>query len=75
MHHLVAPDISCEGCGRAITATVRRVDPGAEVRADLAMHAVAIRSTAAAALLAKAIGDAGFTVEAEGQRRLPMAVE
>jgi len=64
MTRFSVPDMTCEGCVKAITAAVQRVDPGATVRADLASHVVEIGSGKPAAELAAAIDGAGFTAKA-----------
>jgi copper chaperone len=58
------PDMTCDGCIKAITAAVRRLDPAATVAADLPTHKVEISSSKPAADLAAAIDDAGFTAQA-----------
>lgn len=60
----LVPDMTCDGCVRAVTNAVKAVDGAAVVRADLATKRVEIDSTAAAPALAEAVRDAGFTVEA-----------
>jgi copper chaperone len=60
----LVPDMTCDGCVRAVTNAVRAVDGAAVVRADLATKRVEIDSTAEPPALAEAVRDAGFTVEA-----------
>ena len=55
------PDMSCEGCVRAITRAVQGIDAEAGVSADLPAHRVRITSDHPAAELEAAIRDAGFT--------------
>jgi copper chaperone len=64
MASFTVPDMTCDGCIKAITAAVRRVDPAATVTADLASHRVEVASAKPAAALAAAIDDAGFTAQA-----------
>jgi len=64
MLNFTVPDMSCDGCVKAITVAVRAVDAGADVTADLAAKTVAIRSGSSSASLAAAIRDAGFEVAA-----------
>ncbi len=59
----LVPDITCDGCVRAITASVQRLDPAARVEADLATKQVRIASAAAPAALIGAMEDAGFSPE------------
>ena len=53
-------DMTCDGCVRAITKAVQRVDAGASVTADVAAKRVAVESKAAADALAAAVREAGF---------------
>jgi copper chaperone len=57
------PDMTCEGCVRAIASAVRDVDPDAGVTADLDRHFLRIRSHRDADALAEALREAGFTPE------------
>ena len=63
MARFTVPDMTCNGCIKAITAAVQRIDPGATVAADLPTHRVEITSTQPEAALAAAIDDAGFTAQ------------
>jgi copper chaperone len=56
--------MTCDGCAAAVTRTVRRVDPGAEVQVDRAAGRVAIRTTAQALAIAEALTRAGYTATA-----------
>lgn len=64
MARFTVPDMTCNGCIKAITAAVRRIDPAATVSADLPTHKVEITSARPDAELAAAIDDAGFTAQA-----------
>ena len=55
------PDMSCEGCVRAITRAVQGLDAQAGVSTDLVTHLVRIASGRPAAELEAAIRDAGFS--------------
>jgi copper chaperone len=55
------PDMTCDGCAKAVTAAVHRTDPAAEVRVDMDSKLVRVASGTAAATLAGAIEDAGFS--------------
>lgn len=57
-------DMTCSGCVSAVTRAVRGVDALATVSADLDTRLVRVDSTASADVLAEAVRDAGFTVEA-----------
>jgi copper chaperone len=58
------PDMTCSGCVSAVTRAVQAVDQAARVTADLDTRQIRIDSTVAAEVLAEAVRDAGFTVEA-----------
>lgn len=60
----LVPDMTCDGCVRAVTNAVQAVDGAAVVRADLTTKRVEIDSAAEFPALAEAVRDAGFTVEA-----------
>lgn len=55
------PDMTCDGCVRAVAAAVRQADPAGVVRANLATHAVEVESHLPAEAIAAALRDAGFT--------------
>jgi copper chaperone len=55
-------DMTCGHCIGAITKAVALVDPGANVRVDLASHRVQIEPAASSAsVLSDAIKEAGYT--------------
>lgn len=55
-------DMTCGHCVGAITQALKEVDPGAQVRIDLASHRVEIEPAAAdARALGDAIREAGYT--------------
>ena len=54
-------DMTCGHCVGAITRAVHAVEPGAQLKADLALHRVHIESTVAdAGALGAAIKEAGY---------------
>ena len=57
-------DMTCDACVRALTGAVRAVDGTATLTADMATKRVRVISVGDAAALARAMEDAGFTVEA-----------
>lgn len=63
MTRFTVPDMTCNGCVKAITAAVQRLDPAATITADLPSHHVDITSARPASELAAAIDDAGFTAQ------------
>jgi len=56
--------MTCEGCTAAVTRTVRRIDPAAEIQVDRATGQVAIRTDAQALVIAEALTKAGYTATA-----------
>ena len=56
--------MTCDGCAAAVTRTVKRLDPGADVQVDLAAGRVAIRTGAQALDIAAALTKAGYTATA-----------
>ena len=52
--------MSCGHCARAITGSIREIDPAAEVEVDLAGQKVRVESRADGGKLLKAIEDAGY---------------
>jgi copper chaperone CopZ len=60
------PDIDCESCVRSISEALRRIDPQAEVLADLRTKRVTIGSQMDAGQAAEAIETAGFAPKAAG---------
>jgi copper chaperone CopZ len=61
MTRFTVPDMTCDGCVRAITAAVKRVAPQAEVKADLSSKRVEVSGDTPAETVAEAMRDAGFT--------------
>jgi copper chaperone len=64
MTRLIVPDMTCDGCMHAVTRAVRTLDAAAKLQIDLDAKTVDIESSHSRAVLAEAIRDAGFTVEA-----------
>lgn len=60
MIELTIPDMSCGHCVGVITATVRALDPNAQVEADLARHVVKVNGAVAPEELLVALADADF---------------
>lgn len=54
--------MSCGHCVSAVTQAVKSVDPGAEVKVDLASGKVDVQSDEDRAAIAKAIEEEGYTV-------------
>lgn len=53
-------NMTCGGCARSVTATVKDVDPAATVEIDLTGKLVKIESAQPVELFAKALEEAGF---------------
>ncbi|KQO00282.1 MULTISPECIES: heavy-metal-associated domain-containing protein [Stenotrophomonas] len=58
-------NMTCGGCARSVTATVKEVDPAATVEIDLATKRVRIASTQPAERFASALDEAGFPPQVE----------
>ncbi len=57
-------NMTCGGCAKGVTAPLREVDPGAELRFDLERREVAVeRARADVVRLEKALVDAGWKSE------------
>ncbi len=56
--------MTCDGCAAAVTRTVKRLDPGAEIQVDRDAGRVAIRTGAQALVVAEALTRAGYTATA-----------
>jgi copper chaperone len=54
--------MSCGHCERAVTEAIKRVDPNATVKVDLASGRVEVQSEASRNALASAVADEGYTV-------------
>lgn len=54
--------MSCGHCVGAVTQAVKSVDPGAEVKVDLAGGKVEVQSDQDRAAIARAIQEEGYTV-------------
>lgn len=64
MPDFTVPDMTCQGCVRALTGALQDVDSAAVVQADVETKKVHVDSSASIDALAAAIRDAGFTVAA-----------
>lgn len=53
-------DMTCGGCVRGVSAAIRSVDPGAEVKADLETKEVQVATQAPREKLVAALTEAGF---------------
>lgn len=64
MIDLQVKGMTCNHCAMAVTRALKEVDPGAQVKVDLAAGRVEVESGAAPAALAEAIVEAGYEVVA-----------
>lgn len=56
--------MTCEGCVNAVTRTVKRLDPDAEVEVDLAHGRARVVTTAQSLEVAQALAKAGYEARA-----------
>jgi copper chaperone len=52
--------MTCGHCVKTVTATVQRLDPQAQVSADLATHVVHVETSAAREAVVKALAAEGY---------------
>jgi copper chaperone len=64
MTELKVAGMSCQHCVKSVTQAIQSLDPQARVEVDLGAGRVKVDSALAPAALARAIDDAGYTVEA-----------
>ncbi len=55
--------MSCEGCAKSVTRAIQAAAPQARVQVDLEKNTVTVEDCADEALIAQAVGDAGFGFE------------
>ena len=60
MIKLNVPDMSCGHCVGSITEAIKKIDPAAEVKTDLASKIVTVETTQPAARIAEAVDEAGY---------------
>lgn len=60
MLDLDLPGMTCGGCARGVTATIRDLDPAAEVETDVEGRKARIRTTAPEAAVRAALTEAGY---------------
>jgi copper chaperone len=61
MIELTLPTMTCSHCVKAVTAALKRVDPGASVEIDLASHRVRVESVQPREALCAAVAEEGYT--------------
>lgn len=57
---LTLPDMTCGHCVKTVTATVQRLDPQAQLSADLTAHRVRIETRVAREVLVAALAAEGY---------------
>ncbi|HET9822124.1 MAG TPA: heavy-metal-associated domain-containing protein [Burkholderiaceae bacterium] len=57
---LTLPAMTCGHCVKSVTATAQRLDPQAQVQADLATHTVRVQTQAPREALVKALSEEGY---------------
>lgn len=60
MIELKVDGMTCNHCVHTVTRAVKSVDPGADVRVDLAGGTVSVQSQGSAEALSRAIQEAGY---------------
>lgn len=58
-------NMTCGGCARSVTATVKEVDPAAAIEIDLSARRVRIESAQPAERFTSALDEAGFPPQLE----------
>ena len=61
--HLQVQGMTCQGCVNAVTRVIKKSDPQADVKIELASGKVDVESTADAAAIAAAIDKAGYSAQ------------
>ncbi len=61
---LTLPAMTCGHCVKTVTAAAQRLDPAAQVQADLATHRVTVQTTTPRDALVKALADEGYRAAA-----------
>lgn len=61
---LTLPAMTCGHCVKTVTAAAQRLDPAAQVQADLATHRVTVQTTTTRDALVKALADEGYRAAA-----------
>lgn len=63
MHRFRIANMSCGGCAKGVTASLRQADPQAEIGIELDTREAAVTSAVGAARLEQALRDDGWQVE------------
>jgi copper chaperone len=61
---LTLPSMTCGHCVKTVTQTAQRLDPAAQVQADLAAHRVTVQTSATRDALVKALAQEGYVAAA-----------
>jgi copper chaperone len=62
MYELKVEGMMCGGCASNVEKAIRRLDPGADVKVDLAAGKVSVESAAERTAVSEAIAAAGYDV-------------
>ncbi|WP_421694353.1 heavy-metal-associated domain-containing protein [Aestuariivirga sp.] len=60
------PDMTCGHCVATVTRAIKDLDAAAEVKVDLAAKSLAVETNLPAAVVSKALDDAGYPNAAAG---------
>jgi copper chaperone len=63
MYHFVVPAMKCGGCLGAITRSLQKIDPQAQVAGDLEERIIKVASDKAESLLLAALSNAGYPAQ------------
>lgn len=63
MYHFVIPAMKCSGCLGAITRSLRKLDPQAQVEGNPEEHTVKVASDKSESLLLAALSNAGYPAQ------------
>lgn len=58
------PDMTCGHCAGVVTATLKSLDPAAEINVEVMKKEVSVKSTASADTILAALADAGYPAQA-----------
>lgn len=64
MHHFHVPGMACDGCLRAVTTAIQKLDPQARVEGNLQSRTITVTSDKAEASLLATLGNAGYLAQA-----------
>jgi copper chaperone len=68
MYHFVVPAMKCGGCLGAITRSLQKLDPGAQVEGNLEERTIKVASDKTESLLLAALSNAGYPAQPLAQQ-------